>query len=155
MTVFDLIFLLAFLASVIALIAAAVVTMRGRSAKGRNIFVMWAVCAAIYFAASFAVSYAKSPQILHAGEPWCFDDWCLTVDEAKQSPAPPLVAYDVQFHISSRAGRITQRANGAWVYLIDELVHLSPPQPDALQVPLDAVLRPNESLAASRTFQIS
>ena len=47
MSVFDLLFLFSFLASLVTLITAAVVAVRGRRAKAGKILVAWAVCVAV------------------------------------------------------------------------------------------------------------
>jgi hypothetical protein len=154
MSLFDVFFLLSFIGSVVVLGSIVVLALRGHRGKAGRIFLAWAIFAALYLATNFAVSYATTQRILHIGESWCFDDWCLTVDRAAASPAPPLLSYNVQFHISSRALRITQRANYAWIYLVDDRGHLYPPQPAPGQVPLDIVLRPGESVEASRTFAV-
>jgi hypothetical protein len=154
MSLFDLLFLLAFLSSFITLATVAVAAMQGRRAKARRVVTVWGICAAVYLALSLAVSYTRPQGILRVGEPWCFDDWCLVVDQVSQTPAPPQVSYNVQFRIFSRAGRATQRANGAWMYLIDERGHRYSPQADPSAVPLDVVLRPNESVSTSRVFRV-
>src|SRR5262249_23046755 len=43
----------------------------------------------------------------------------------------------VDLRISSRARRVTQRANGAWLFLFDASGHRYAPQPDPSAVPLD------------------
>jgi hypothetical protein len=114
----------------------------------------WAIFATLYLAASFAVSYWQPQRVIAIGDPWCFDDWCLKVNNVEVLPAGSRSNYEVQFRIFSRAGRITQRANGAWIYLIDDRGQLYTPQPRAAQVPLDVQLGPNESVATSRTFRV-
>jgi hypothetical protein len=60
----------------------------------------------------------------------------------------------VNLLISSRAKRVTQRASGAWIYLRDENDTHYDAIPDAAQVPLDVLLQPGESVAATRSFQV-
>jgi len=60
----------------------------------------------------------------------------------------------VGLRISSRARRVTQRASGAWLYLIDDRGHLYSPDPDPSAVPLDVLLQPGESVTTSRVFEI-
>ncbi len=148
MTGFDLLFLAAFLASLIALVAAAYASIRGRIPLAFSILRAWLFGAALYLGVSVAVAYFRPQRILGVGEPWCFDDWCLTVENAKR--AGPLCNVDLQ--ISSRAKRVTQRAQGAWIYLRDENDrHYEPVSAD---VPLDIELTPGQSVVAKRTFQV-
>jgi hypothetical protein len=154
MTVFDLLFLGSFLVSVAALIAGAYAAIRGRVSRAFLILGIWLACAVLYVGASVAVAYAAPQRVIAAGEPWCFDDWCLTVDNVKRVDR----VYNVDLRISSEAKRVTQRANGAWIYLRDENDrHYEPlpePGPDPKEVPLDVLLQPGESVAAERSFQV-
>ena len=88
--------------------------------------------------------------IIAVGDPWCFDDWCLTVEKVQHTDA----IYDVDLKISSVAKRATQRAKGAWIYLRDENDTHYEPVPDSAEVPLDVQLQPGESVAAKRSFQV-
>jgi hypothetical protein len=61
------------------------------------------------------------PQRIRATfEPWCFDDWCLQVQKVDSAPAGAKIAYAIKLRVYSTARRATQRANGAWIYLLDE-----------------------------------
>lgn len=154
MAIFDLLFLASFLVSVIVMIAAAYAAVRGRVSRAFSILGVWLVCAALYVGASVAVAYAAPQRMIATGTPWCFDDWCLTVENAKRAAG----VYNVNLRISSEAKRVTQRANGAWIYLRDENDrHYDPvpdPADDPKEVPLDVLLQPGESVAAKRSFQV-
>jgi hypothetical protein len=154
MTIFDLLFIIAFLTSVVTLATAAVTAIRGRRAQALKILRIYAICAAAYLATGLTVSFLKPRRMIAAGDPWCFDDWCLTMDSVVRTPASSQVSYNVQLRISSRAGRVTQRAAGAWVYLIDGHGHRYSPEPDPSSVPLDVLLQPQESVTASRIFRV-
>ena len=150
MTIFDLLFLASFLVSVIVLIAAAYAAIRGRAPRAFSILRVWLICAALYLGVSAAVAYAAPQRVIAAGTPWCFDDWCLTVEKVTHMDA----MYDVDLKISSVAKRITQRANGAWIYVRDENDRHYEPVPNPSDVPLDVLLQPGESVAAKRSFQV-
>jgi hypothetical protein len=148
MAIFDLLFLSAFAVSLIALIAAAYAAVRGRTTRAFSILGIWMICAALYLATSIAVAFAAPQRVLAVGEPWCFDDWCLTVENTRRTDS----TYDVALRISSEAKRVTQRANGAWIYLRDEHDKHYDPAPAA--VPLDILLQPGESVTAKRSFNV-
>jgi len=148
MTIFDLLFLAAFLASLLALIAAAYAAVRGHVPRAFSILGVWLACAVVYLGISVAVAFFSLQRIVAMGQPWCFDDWCLTVENAKRTEN----AYHVDLRISSQAKRVTQRANGAWIYLRDENDKRYEPAP--ADVPLDVLLQPGESVAAKRTFTV-
>jgi hypothetical protein len=150
MTVFDLLFLASFLVSLIALFAAAYQAFRGRVPRAFSILGVWAVCTALYLGVSVAVAYTAPQRVIAAGTPWCFDDWCLTVKDVERAGT----RCNVNVLISSQAKRVTQRANGAWIYVRDENDKHYDPTPDPAQVPLDVLLQPGESIAAQRRFQV-
>ena len=150
MKVFDLLFLACFLVSVIALGTAAYAAIRGRVPRAFWILRVWLACAALYLGASVAVAYAAPQRVIAVGTPWCFDDWCLTVENVKRADR----VFNVDLRISSEAKRVTQRANGAWIYLRDENDHHYEPLSDRAQVPLDVLLQPGESVAAKRSFKV-
>jgi len=150
MTIFDLLFLVSFLVSVIALAAAAYAAIRGRVSRAFSIVGIWLACAVLYLAISVAVSYTAPQRVIAVGTPWCFDDWCLTVKDVERAGT----RCKVNVLLSSEAKRVTQRANGAWIYLRDENDTHYDPTPNPSDVPLDVLLQPGESVAAQRTFQV-
>ena len=154
MSLFDLLFLASALATAIVLLTLAIALVRGRWATVRRIGIGWLVFAAAYVVISLAVSYARPQRTVAVGEPWCFDDWCLTAEKVTILPGSVDSRYQVELKIFSRARRATQRANGAWLYLIDEHGQLYSPTPDASQPPLDVVLRPQQSVITSRVFDV-
>jgi len=147
-TILDLLFLAVFLASLIALGAAAYQAIRGRTSRAFSILLVWLVCAAVYLGTSLAVAYLAPQRVIAVGTPWCFDDWCLTVEGVRHKPG----TVDVDLRISSEAKRVTQRANGAWIYLRDEDDNHYDPAP--ADVPLDILLEPGQSIPAQRSFKV-
>lgn len=148
MALFNLVFLAAFAVSLVTLIAGAFAAVRGNMPRAFSILRLWLIGAALYLGTSVAVAYAAPQRILQIGDPWCFDDWCLTVKNTQRTN----VNYTLALLISSEAKRVTQRASGAWIYLRDENdKHYDPAPAD---VPLDVVLQPGESVAATRSFTV-
>lgn len=101
-----------------------------------------------------AVAFLKPQRVIRTGDPWCFDDWCLTVENVSRTPGQLEISYRVGLRIFSRARRVAQRANGAWVYLIDGRGRRYSPDPDPSAVPLDVLLQPQESVTTSRIFRV-
>lgn len=154
MTLFDLLFIAAFLATVGTLIVAATFAIGHQGARALRILRVYAFCAAAYLLTGMAVSFSKPQRIIPVGEPWCFDDWCLSVENVSRTPSPSTVSYAIGLRIFSRARRVSQRAKGAWVYLIDDRGRRYFPDPDPSAVPLDVLLRPGESVTTSRVFRV-
>jgi len=154
MTIFDLLFLLVALLTLVTLAVAVGLAIRRRFRRMLGVLGGLAVCLCVYLGVGLAVSAAQPQRLVAVGEPWCFDDWCLTVNSVDKAPASAQVAYTVGLQISSHARGITQRANGAWIYLIDNQGKRYAPQPDSSEVPLDVRLGPGESVPATRVFLV-
>jgi len=154
MTIFDLLFILLVFASVGVLLAAAVAAIRGRGGRALAILRRLGICAIVYLAMVAVVGWRSPQRVLRVGDPWCFDDWCLSVERVSRTPAGPEVAYTVSLRIFSEARRVSQRAKGAWIYLIDQHGNRYAPEPDPNATPLDVLLGPGESVSTSRTFKV-
>ena len=154
MTFFDLLFILASLISVVTMAVAAAFAIRGRLPRALKILRLYLTCAAGYFAIAVAIAFLKPQRVMSIGDPWCFDDWCLTVEKVDRTAGPSQVSYNVELSIFSCARRVTQRANGAWIYLIDDRGRRYFPDPAPSAVPLDALLQPLESATTLRVFHV-
>jgi hypothetical protein len=153
-TIFDLLFVLVFLATAGCLLTIAVLAIIGRGGGALHLLRIWATGAAIYFTALLSVSFAQPQRVLQLGEIRCLDDWCLTVDNAQRTAADGTARYVVSFTLSSQARRVSQRALDASVYLIDDSGRHYQPLPDPSAVPFDVLLHPGESIPTTRTFQL-
>jgi hypothetical protein len=153
-TIFDLLFIAVFFASLATLITAAIAALRGRRAQALMTLRKLGICAIAYLAIVVVVALFSPQRVLNVGDRWCFDDWCLSVENVTRTPAPPLVSYNVSLRIFSQARRVSQRAKGAWIYVIDQRGNRYAPQPDPSAAPLDVLLQPGESIATSRLFKL-
>jgi hypothetical protein len=154
MTIFEPLFILLFLATVATLATATVAALRGRLPHALQILRRLAVCAAFYFAVVLIVAFAAVPPVHRVGEPQCFDDWCITVTNAKRTGAASAQSWRVALRISSRALRVVQRENGAAVHLVDSNGRTYRPDPTEMTVPLDGPVGPGESFDAERRFEL-
>jgi hypothetical protein len=154
MTTFDLIFIFAFLASVVILMATIVAAIGGRRRSALGRLLGLGVFVSVYLAVVVAASLTSPQRLLALNEPQCFDDWCLSVDHVEQAPAGGEVSYAVTLRLFSRARRRTQRESGASVYLLDDRGRRYEPLADPRALPLNARLSPGESLIATRRFTV-
>lgn len=155
MTIFDLLFIVLFLCALASVIAAIILALRGRGVCARSILLRLAVCAVLYFGAVYTVTAFSRPLALRIGDPQCDDDWCLAVESVKQVPRDRVMVYDVTLRIFSRARRVTQRETGAKdVYLVDAQWRRYDPVLRGSEIPLNAQLRPEESLTTRRMFEV-
>lgn len=154
LTIFDLLFLLAVLASAAAFVALVISIARRRHAQALRTLKVYVLCALAYFTTGVTVAFLKPQRVISIGDPWCFDDWCLSVDGVIQSPEPHGNSYNIALRIFSRAGSVAQRAKGAWIYLIDDRGRLYSPDPDSSAVPLDVLLQPRQAVTTLRVFHV-
>ena len=154
MTIFDLIFLAAVLISVITLATAAVSALLGRGKKSLKILRIYGLCVVAYFLVALAVDFFQPQRVFAVGEPFCLDDWCLEVENVNYTSNGSNDFYHLNLRLFSTARRVSQRAKGAWIYLIDEHGRRYPPDSDPSAIPLDAELGPLQSLTTSRTFAV-
>lgn len=152
MTIFDLVFLAAALASIVTILCILALLVRRRWFSAARLAIGWAACVVVYVVVGLAISYVRPQKLVRIGEAWCFDDWCMQVDQAGRSANS--TNYDVQLHIFSRALRVSQRAKGAWIYLVDDRGRRYAPEFDASAEPLDSLLGPGQSIGARREFKL-
>ena len=152
-TIFELIFLLLFLTTVVTLATATVAALRGQRPRAGRILRRLAIGAAFYFAVVLIVAAASVPPTHRVGETICFDDWCFTVADAKRAPGSAQ-SWNVTLRISSRAKRVTMGENEAVVYLTDSRHRRFDPDPASATVPLDSKVGPGESLDVTRNFEL-
>jgi hypothetical protein len=154
MTIFDLLFLACLFTTAATLLTTAAAAIRGQWARCGSILKRLAVGVVAYLGLGLIVAIAAPQRILDVGDPWCFDDWCLSVENVRRTAAGPDDVYRVSLRIFSRAKRVSQRAKGAWIYIIDGRGRRFEPQPDASAIPLDVRLEPGQEVATSRVFKI-
>ena len=62
--------------------------------------------------------------------------------------------YDVSLRLSNRARRVPMGEKGTVVYLVDGQGRRYDPLPDPADVPFDTILKPGESIDATRRFDL-
>ena len=118
MTLFDLLFLLVFFATLAALITAAVFSLRGDQATAGKTVLGVAIFLGIYLAVVIGVSLATPRRYVELNERHCYDDWCVAVVHATRG-SPPEAVFQVQLRVSSDAKRVQQRAPDTKVFVED------------------------------------
>jgi hypothetical protein len=150
MGLFDLLFIVAFLATIGTLLSAIVLAIRRQRRRALVLLFRWCVCAAVYLSAVVLASVFWPRTVLQPGDDRCFDDWCIGVESAIRQPG----SYVVNLRLSSRARRASQRENGVVVYLADREGRRYNPVPVDSAVRLNVLLEPGQSVAAPRIFEV-
>lgn len=151
---FELLFLLVALATVICLIAAAVFALRGKRATAGRILLRAGIGLTIYLAVVTAASLVIPQRVFHVGDVQCFDDWCIEVASAQWATSAPDTRYDVSLKLSNRAARTPMGEKGTVVYLTDSTGRRYDPLARAEDAPFSTRLQPGQSLVATRRFDV-
>jgi hypothetical protein len=152
-TIFDLLFILIFFATVGALATAMFQAIRGHGRKSLRVLGFSAVSLVLYFAICCATTLLTPRRVLNLHEPQCFDDWCVSLENVIEMREGPANRYQINIRIFSQAQRISQRENGIAFYLEDDLGRRYPAIPNPSDTPSNALLQPGESVALGRGFQ--
>ena len=154
MSLFDLLFIVLFLAAVVTLLIAASFAIRGRGARAIALLRRLCICAGVYFGIIAVTSIFLPRTVLHVGDPRCFDDWCIAVDNASRQLAGDHAAYTVTLRLFSTARRVSQREKDVAVYLVDDRGRRYDPAPSQSDVPFSVQLGPQESVKSTRVFDV-
>jgi hypothetical protein len=154
MSLFDLLFLAAALLTMVTLLVAAILVLRGRGAAAARVLAVLATSAAIYITTGLVLSLLRPQRVWAVGQPSCSDDWCLAAERVTRTTAEGSVDYSVELRVFSRARRVSQRASGAWIFLIDDHGRRYSPEHNPSDTPLDLMLGPGESVRTSRVFRV-
>ena len=153
-TIFDLVFLAAVLASATVLTGVVLLAARGQFRQARRVIAAYVIAATSYLVIGMVVSLVRPQRVIDRDVPWCFDDWCLTAQRVTRTLDGTVQFVRVDVTISSRARRVSQHAKGAWLVLIDKAGHRYAPELDSSATPLDVLMKPGDSVATSRVFRL-
>jgi hypothetical protein len=154
MTLFDLLFVVLFIAGAGTLVVASVAALRGRRARALVLLRRLGVAAAVYFCMLLLVSALTPQRYLAIGDDQCSDDWCIAVEAVHRESTNLGLQYDVTFRLSSRARRVAQRERFVAVYLRGERGREYVPVTDAKAVPFDTQLQAGDTVSATRRFVV-
>ena len=154
MTVFALLFLALFLAAVVTLIVAGVLALRGFRAGALARLRLVGMSAAAYMGVVVVVALVTPQRFLAIGDEQCSDDWCIAVRAVRQQPASTSTMYNVTFGLMSRARGVAQRERSVGVYLRDARGRRYDPAGDAGDIPFDTLLHAQETIEATRRFEV-
>ena len=154
MTLFDLLFILVFLAMLASLLWAAACAVRGQFSRAGRILIRIAACAALYIAIVIVISATLPRRTMNLREPQCFDDYCVSVDAFRRNPQSPGVEYNVDLRLSNRALRGSEREKNLVMYLTDARGRRYDPVGDKSSAPYTVLIAPQESVVVTRSFLV-
>jgi hypothetical protein len=152
--IFELLFLLIALATIVAILTALVFAIRGQRQRALRILGVLAICLGVYFAVCCFSTMFTPRRELNIGEPQCFDDWCIQLDGVTRNPSGSKIHYQTVIRVFSTAKRVFQRENGVVPYLEDDRGHRYAAVPDSSATPFNILLQPGESVTIARGFEL-
>ncbi|MGP0076394.1 MAG: hypothetical protein ACLPWF_31145 [Bryobacteraceae bacterium] len=154
MSIFDLLFIALFLASLVVLLVAGFTAIRGQSSRAIGILRSYFLCAGLYLGTVVVVSAFSPRRVVGMGEPRCFDDWCIAVEGVQRVPMENGTSYVAKLRVYSTARRVSQRENNVVAYVTDDRGIRYDPIGDRSTVPLNVLLLPQQSVATDRIFHL-
>lgn len=151
MTVFDVLFILLFLASLVVLVSCLVTALGGRRAQAWRRLRTVGVAVLIYMMLVAGVSLLTPRRVVALGADQCSDDWCIAVQQAARGDD---ISLAVTFRLTSRARRVRQRERFVVVYLRDSEGRRYNPDTPVEQWPFDVELGPGASVSTTRLFRV-
>ena len=173
MTLFDAILILAVLGCVVALLTVGYFLVRRKFRRAKRVLLALTSFPVVYAIVLVSVSLFSPQQVLAMHQDHCFDDWCISVEQAVQQPTigsapmllhPPGMFDLVTVRVSSQARGISQRVVDVQVSLLDgQGQHYNPDQTAqrVLDVsgqggrPLTSLLAPGGSFTRTIVFEVS
>jgi hypothetical protein len=151
-TVFDLLFIVAALALLIALVVAAFLGISGKRTRAVAVVRRIGITAVAYFAVIVVVSIASPRQVIPVGVSQCFDDWCITALRAEPRGARSGDSLRVVLQLSSLARGISQGERDVRVYVVDDQHRQYAPVVEPGAVPLSTQIPPQGVVTVNRLF---
>jgi hypothetical protein len=113
------------------------------------------VCASIvmpYMAALMLVSMLTPRTIVSIGDGYCWDIWCLGVDEVNATSQGQNILYTAKVRLFSDANHAATSRAKNFLYAIDEQDRRFPVFQNSSALPLDVTVHPNQSVTTSLSF---
>jgi len=151
---FDLVFIVAFLTTVLAVVGVLVAFARGRPDTAVRRLRRLVIGVVVYMTAVTAVSLFSTRQVIAIGTDQCSDDWCIAVADVSTRESGDELLYDVAFRLSSRARGRPQRERFVVAYLIDAEGSRFDAEPESTETPFDVLLDPGQAVVAARSFRV-
>jgi hypothetical protein len=135
MTLFDLLFLALMAAVIVAAIRILYLSIRGRFRPARTTLIRLLLLGGVYMLVLVGFSLAEPQKQIPIGVPQCFDDWCITVEQASRQAAIGATRAHGTFcvatlRVSNRGKGQRQRETDVRVYVIDDQGHRFDVSPD-------------------------
>jgi hypothetical protein len=154
MRIFDLVFLSLAVTSIVAIVLVIVAALQGNPARARTIGLRLGAAIVVYMIVVATVGLVSPQRSIALGVDQCADDWCIAADSSHRDANGPQATYTVNFRLSSRARRVSQRERFVVAYLRDADGRRFEAQPDPSSVPFDTLLQAGEAVRATRRFVV-
>ena len=107
---------------------------------------------AFYFVAATTIWWVSPERVIKLGDSYCWDLWCMGIDEVNTTPRGQEIIYKIDVHFFSDANTVTTGSDDALIYLVDDRGRRFPLVDDPSVIPINSRLDPRQSLSTSLTF---
>lgn len=105
-----------------------------------------------YLAVLILVSMLTPRTIVSIGDGYCWDLWCVGVEQVDASPQGHNILYTAKVRLFSDANRVVTSRTKNFLYAIDEQGQRFPVFQKRTALPLDVTVHPGESMTTSLSF---
>jgi hypothetical protein len=144
--------LLVTMAAVLGVLLSVVLLACGKTGAAAGVGKVCGCGFAAYLAVVVLVSVLTPRTIVSIGDGYCYDLWCIGVQQVNAAPQGENVLYTVDLRIFSDANHVQTRHEKDSLYVLDEQGHRFRLEQDASATPLDVSVSPGESVNTSVTF---
>jgi hypothetical protein len=144
---------LAVLASAATLVRLGYLLLRGRRDQAARTGTRLAIAAGTYLVVSLSVSALRPERSIGLGERWCFDDWCVSVDQVTRRAAARDAIYTLDLQTYNEAKR-PEAARYPWMFVRDEDGRQYLPQNDEWVGQVESRIPPHQSNRFSVEFRL-
>ncbi len=130
-------------------LASAVLKQNGKVAAAARARRLTAGGFGLYLAAVVLVSLVAPRTIVSIGDGYCYDLWCIGVEQVKAAPEGQEVVYTADVRIFSDANRVPTSRETSFLHVMDERGRRFP-----LIENSEVTVKPHESVQASFTFRV-
>ena len=143
---------LATLISAIGLVISVVILLGGKFRTAAKVATASMFALAFYFVAATTIWWVSPERVIKLGDSYCWDLWCMGIDEVNTTPRGQEIIYKIDVHFFSDANTVTTGSDDALIYLVDDRGRRFPLVDDPSVIPINSRLDPRQSLSTSLTF---
>jgi hypothetical protein len=143
---------LVFLITVVGALVSSILRQDGRIRAAKHARWASAGTVIVYLSAVLLVSLLTPRTIVSIGDSYCYDIWCIGVQEVNATPQGQNILYTARVRIFSDANRVSTSRAMDFLYARDDQGRRFLLTQDSSAIPVDVTIQPSESVETSLMF---